>query len=201
MIKNIIFDVGNVLVDFCWRELMDNLGFSGELQEVFEKTVFGNRLWNELDRGVITESEVLARMREENSEHCEEFDKVWANRDKLVKPFDYALGLIDELKAGGFGVYILSNYPRDLFALHEASGCFPFIDRLDGKVVSGFVQLIKPGKEIYEHLLGTYGLKAEECVFIDDRRENVEAAKELGFHGIWFLDYEQMRKELEKMLQ
>lgn len=200
MIKNVVFDVGNVLVDFCWRDVMADLGFSKELQEIFEKTVFGNKLWNELDRGVIEESEVVEMMRRENREHCEEFDKVWANRDKLVKPFDYALSVVEDLKARGLKVYILSNYPKNLFIMHEKSGRFPYIDRLDGRVVSAFVKLVKPDREIYEYLLNTYGLKAEECVFVDDRKENVEAAEALGFKGIWFFNYGQMCEELEKLL-
>lgn len=200
MIKNVVFDAGNVLVDFCWRELMQDLGFSEEVQKTFEKTVFGNSLWNELDRGVIEESEVVEMMRAENSGHCKEFDMVWANRDKLVKPFDYALSIVEELKARGLRVYLLSNYPRELFDMHEKMGRFPYIGKLDGRVVSGFVKLVKPDREIYEHLLDTYGLKAEECVFIDDRKENVEAAEALGFKGIWFLNYGQMRGELEKLI-
>ena len=200
MIRNVVFDVGNVLVDFCWRELMEDLGFSEEVRKTFEKTVFGNSLWNELDRGVIEESEVVEMMRAENSKHCKEFDMVWANRDKLVKPFDYALSIVEELKARGLKVYILSNYPENLFTMHEESGRFPYIDKLDGRVVSAFVKLVKPDREIYEYLLDTYGLKAEECVFIDDRKENVEAAEALGFKGIWFLNYGQMREELEKLL-
>lgn len=200
MIKNVIFDVGNVLVSFCWRELMDDLGFAKDLQEVFEKTVFGSHWWGELDRGVIEEDAVLKMLREDNKEYLEEFDLIWSNRDKLVKPFDYAVDMIKSLKTKGLKVYLLSNYPRDLFTLHTESGRFPFMDQIDGKVVSGFVQLVKPDREIYEYLLNTYHLKAEECVFIDDRFENVEAAKALGINGIWFMTYEQTQAEIEKLI-
>lgn len=200
MIKNVIFDVGNVLVSFCWRELMDDLGCAKDLQGVFEKTVFGSHWWGELDRGVIEEDAVLKMLREENKEHLEEFDLIWSNRDKLVKPFDYAVDMIKSLKAKGLKVYLLSNYPKELFTLHTESGRFPFMDQIDGKVVSGFVQLVKPDREIYEYLLDRYDLKAEECVFIDDRIENVDAAKALGINGIWFMTYEQTWAELEKLI-
>lgn len=200
MIKNVIFDVGYVLVDFCWRELMEDLGIAKDLQEVFEKTVFGSHWWGELDRGAIEEEKVLKMLREDNKEHLEEFDLIWSNRDKLVKPYDYAVGMIEALKAKGLKVYLLSNYPKELFTMHMECGRFPFIDKVDGKVVSGFVQLVKPDREIYEYLLKKYDLKAEECVFIDDRQENVEAAKEIGINGIWFWNYEQMIGELEKII-
>ena len=200
MIKNVIFDVGFVLVDFRWRKLMEDLGIAKDLQDIFEKNVFGSHWWGELDRGVMEEAEVLKMLREDNKEHLKEFDYVWANRDKIVEPFDYAVGMIEDLKAKGLKVYLLSNYPKELFTLHTECGRFPFIDKVDGKVVSGFVQLVKPDREIYEYLLKEYDLKAEECVFIDDRQENVEAAKEIGINGIWFWNYEQMMGELEKII-
>lgn len=200
MIKNVIFDVGFVLVDFRWRDLMKDLKIPKDIQEKFAKTVFGSHWWNELDRGVLEEDEVVNKLREDNSPHYEEFDLVWSNRDKIVEPFDYAVGMIEDLKAKGLKVYLLSNYPKSLFTMHTECGRFPFIDKVDGKVVSGFVQLVKPDREIYEYLLKEYNLKAEECVFIDDREENVDAAKEIGINGIWFWNYEQMMKELEKMI-
>ena len=200
MIKNVIFDVGFVLVDFRWRDLMKDLGIPKDIQEKFAKNVFGSQWWNELDRGVLDEDEVVNKLREDNSPHYEEFDLVWSNRDKIVEPFDYAVGMIEDLKAKGLKVYLLSNYPKSLFTMHTECGRFPFIDKVDGKVVSGFVQLVKPDREIYEYLLKEYDLKAEECVFIDDREENVEAAKEIGINGIWFWNYEQMMGELEKMI-
>ena len=200
MIKNVIFDVGFVLVDFRWRDLMKDLGIPKEIQEKFAKNVFGSHWWNELDRGVLDEDEVVNKLREDNSPHYKEFDLIWSNRDKIVEPFDYAVSMIEDLKAKGLKVYLLSNYPKSLFTMHTECGRFPFIDKVDGKVVSGFVQLVKPDREIYEYLLNEYDLKAEECVFIDDREENVEAAKKIGINGIWFWNYEQMMGELEKMI-
>ncbi|MCD8037743.1 MAG: HAD family phosphatase [Lachnospiraceae bacterium] len=200
MIKNVIFDVGNVLVDFCWRELMDDLKLPEDLKGVFEGTVFGSHWWGELDRGVRDEDEILAMLREDNREHCREFDLIWSNRDKLVKPYDYTLEMIDALKERGLKIYLLSNYPKNLFTLHAESGCFPFLDRVDGKVVSGFVKLVKPDREIYEYLLRKYDLRAEECVFLDDRADNVEAARELGITGILFEGYRQALGELERII-
>lgn len=200
MIKNVIFDVGNVLVSFRWRELMEDLGLSKDLQNTFEKTVFGSPWWGELDRGVIEESEVVKSLREDSGEHGKEFDLIWSNRGKLVAPYDYALEMIEVLKAKGLKVYLLSNYPEELFEMHTKSGCFPFIDKVDGKVVSGYVKLVKPEREIYEYLLKAYDLKAEECVFLDDREDNIEAAEAIGMKGIVFKGYEQAWAELERLI-
>lgn len=200
MIRNVIFDIGNVLVDFRWRVLMEDLRIAKETQAVFEKTVFGSRWWGELDHGIYEEDEILAHFREDNREHLDEFNLVWDNRDKLVEPYAYALEWIEQLKASGLKVYLLSNYPRDVFALHTECGCFPFLDKVDGKVVSGFVKMVKPNADIYEHLLSEYGLDAGECVFVDDREENVDAARALGMKGIVFKDYEQACSDLERLI-
>lgn len=200
MIKNVIFDIGNVLVDFRWRALMKELKLSEETQEIFAKTVFGSPWWGELDHGIYEEAEILEHFREDNREHLDEFNLVWDSRGQLVEPYTYALPWIGQLKASGFKVYLLSNYPRDVFALHTECGCFPFLDKVDGKVVSGYVKMVKPDADIYEHLLSEYGLNAAECVFVDDRAENVDTARALGMKGIVFRDYEQARGELEEML-
>ena len=156
MIKNVVFDIGNVLVDFRWRELMKNLNLSKEAQDRFETSVFGSCWWHDLDHGTIDEKDAVIRLREDNIEFREAFDLVWENRDKLVKPYDYAVSWIDSLKEQGYHVYLLSNYPRDIFTLHANVGSFPFLDHVDGKIVSGFVQMIKPDADIYEKLIKGY---------------------------------------------
>ena len=200
MIKNVIFDIGNVLVDFRWRVLMEELGLPAETQAIFAKTVFGSRWWGELDHGIYEEAEILAHFREDNKEHLDEFDLVWDNRGRLVEPYAYAVAWIEQLKASGLKVYLLSNYPRDVFTLHTECGCFPFLDRVDGRVVSGFVKMVKPNADIYEYLLSEYGLAAGECVFVDDRQENVETARALGMKGIVFQGYEQACSELDGLV-
>ena len=200
MIKNVIFDIGNVLVDFRWRVLMEELGLPAETQAIFAKTVFGSRWWGELDHGIYEEAEILAHFREDNKEHLDEFDLVWDNRGRLVEPYAYAVAWIEQLKASGLKVYLLSNYPRDVFTLHMECGCFPFLDRVDGRVVSGFVKMVKPNADIYEYLLSEYGLAAGEGVFVDDREENVETARALGMKGIVFQGYEQACSELDGLV-
>lgn len=201
MIKNVIFDIGNVLVDFRWRALMQELKLPKETQAIFEKTVFGSRWWAALDHGVYEESEILEKFRADNRGHLSEFDLVWDNRDKLVEPYEYSKEWIAQLKSRGLNVYLLSNYPRDIFTLHAECGCFPFLDKVDGKVVSGFVKMVKPNADIYEYLLREYKLKESECIFIDDREENIDAAEDLGINGIVFKNYEQACTELEKMIE
>lgn len=199
-IKNVIFDIGDVLVSFRWRALMEDLGLPVDLQETFRKKVFMSPWWSELDHGLREEAEILEKLREDNREHLAAFDLVWAHRDKLVDPYPYSVAWIERLHGQGLRVYLLSNYPKDIFTLHAQNGSFPFLDKVDGKVVSGFVRKIKPNADIYEHLMAEYGLLAKECVFLDDREENVEAARALGMQGIVVKSYEQASAELDALI-
>lgn len=201
MIKNVIFDIGDVLVNFRWRSLMQELGISKKIQDRFADTVFASRWWHELDHGTMEEEEAAKRLKKDNEGYESAFEQVWDNRDKLVDAYPYAVPWIDSLRERGYRVYLLSNYPKDIFTLHASNGSFPFLDHVDGKIVSGFVKMIKPDADIYECLLHTYGLKAEESVFLDDRQENVEGARRVGIHGIRFENYEQACADLEKLLK
>ena len=145
-------------------------------------------------------TEAVKKLREDNAEFTDAFDKVWENRDKLVKPYDYSVPWIRSLKERGYHVYLLSNYPRDIFTLHAGNGSFPFLDYVDGKVVSGFVQMIKPDADIYKCLMDKYTLKPEECIFIDDREENIQGAINVGMQGIVFQNYRQASSELDHKL-
>jgi len=200
MIKNVVFDIGSVLVDFRWRALMQDLGLGAEAQEYFNEHVFSSCIWHELDHGTIEEADAIRQLREETAQYPGAFDQVWEHRDRLVDPYPYAVPWILSLKKKGLHVYLLSNYPRDIFTLHAENGSFPFLPYVDGKVVSGFVRLIKPDRDIYELLLERYGLTAEECVFIDDRSENIDGARAVGMQGIVFHTYEQASAELSEIL-
>lgn len=200
MIKNVIFDIGNVLVDFRWRELMDELNLTKEDKDRFEVYVFGSKWWHHLDHGTMEEEEAVKHLREDNAEYQKAFDLVWKNRDQLVSPYDYSVSWIQSLQEKGYKVYLLSNYPEKLFTMHAENGSFPFLELVDGKVVSAFEKKIKPDADIYECLMERYGLKAEECIFIDDRDENVQGAIHAGMQGICFKSYEQADVQLQAML-
>jgi len=200
MIKNVVFDIGSVLVDFRWRALMQDLGLGADVQDYFNEHVFSSAVWHELDHGTIEEADAVRQLREDTAQYGDAFDRVWEHRDRLVSPYSYAVPWILFLKEKGLHIYLLSNYPRDIFSLHAANGSFPFLPHVDGKVVSGFVRMMKPDRDIYELLLTQYNLVAEECVFIDDRRENIDGARSVGMQGIVFRNYEQASAELGGVL-
>lgn len=198
MIKNVVFDIGNVLVSFRWDDLATELGFDEDNIRVMNERVIGDR-WNELDRGVMSEAEAVEYIKEALPGMEEKFDVLWSRIGEVIDPYDYSKDWVMDLKAKGANVYLLSNFPRELFTRLSKTK-MPFLPYVDGKIISAFVQKIKPDAEIYECLMDTYGLNPEECIFIDDRKVNVDAALALGMQGIVFTSYEEVRKELDERL-
>ena len=96
---------------------------------------------------------------------------------------------------------MLSNYGKTSFEAARDNGRLSFLPVVDGGGISYEVQIVKPEPAIYRKLLEKYNLSAEECVFLDDKAENIEAAKALGFHGIVVESYEQASEALIKLLK
>lgn len=200
MIKNVVFDIGMVLINFRYREYMEELGFSKELQEIFCEKIIENILWGDLDLGVRKTEDVIREMKDRVLEYPAEADAFFDRINDIVETYPYALPWIRGLREKGYRVYLLSNYPKELFALH-AKEKFTFADAVDGRIVSGYVKMVKPDPEIYKLLCMTYDLKPEECVFLDDREDNLKSAEALGFHTVRFQNYEQAKAELDALLR
>lgn len=200
MIKNVIFDIGGVLIRFMPAEAMRKLGIPEEKIEPLLKASIYCKWWQELDRGFFEEEEVLRYMQEDAPEYAQEIAYFMENgKHEVVESFAYAADWLKNLQERGYHTYLLTNYPASYFELHSKEK-FTFMPYVDGKIVSSYVEMIKPDPNIYRTLLDTYDLEEEECVFIDDRKENVEAAKKLGLHGIRFESFEQASAQLEKIL-
>ena len=115
MIKNVIFDIGNVLVTFLWEDLAEELGFTEEDIRVMNERVIGDR-WNELDRGVMSEEEALAYIKKALPGLEEKFDLLWNRIGEVIEPYPYSKDWVMDLKARGANVYLLSNFPKELFS-------------------------------------------------------------------------------------
>ncbi len=195
--KNIIFDIGNVLTDFRWREFLLEQGFSEEMMDRIAKASVLHPVWSELDRGVWTDEQILQGFVNNDPAIEKEIRSAFANMKGMVTIRDYAIPWIQELKAKGYQVYFLSNFSRKVEV--ECADCLAFLPYMDGGVFSYRVNLIKPDLTIYRRILSDYGLNPKESVFIDDTMVNIEAAKALEIHGIHFETYEQVRRELRDL--
>lgn len=199
MIKNIIFDIGNVLVDYCWKEHIARFGFTGEKLERIGDAMMRSPEWNEIDRGVWSNEELLQAFINNAPELEQEIRLVFSDLSTLVRERPYSVEWIRSLKKEGYRTYFLSNYSRRVET--EAAHAMSFLKELDGGILSYTVQQIKPNKEIYQILMERYGLKAEESVFLDDSPANIETAKTLGMQGILVTSQEQAVKALWKLLE
>ncbi len=199
MIKNIIFDIGNVLVDFNWKPFIEGFGYSPKINErIFDATV-RSKAWAECDRGVLTDDEILGAFIKNDPGIETELRRIFENFNGLLLQFPYAKGFIKDLQNHGFKVYALSNMSYK--ATRECADAMDFLPMLDGYVLSCDVKVIKPDERIYANICDKYSLNPSECVFLDDVSENVEAARKFGMKAIWFKDLKSAVKELEGIVK
>ncbi len=198
MIKNIISDVGRVLVAWQPRDLMKKLGFSDETISELMKHLFESGLWNETDRGVMSDEEFLTLAIGKAPEYEREIMDFWNRIDEAIWQFPYTKEWIRSMKEAGYRVYILSNYGSWGYQQTKEKA-LDFVEDVDGAIFSYQVKMVKPDAEIFEALLDKYELKAEESVFLDDLPANVEGAKAVGIHGIVFKELDDAMVELEKL--
>lgn len=197
MIRNIIFDIGNVLTDFRWNDFLRDKGFDEEMTKRIAKASILTPLWNEVDRGVWSREKLLQEFIRMDPEIEAELHKAFDNVTGMVTKREYAIPWLQELKAKGCRVYYLSNFSEK--AYEDCMEALDFLPFMDGGILSYRESLIKPDAEIYRLLLSRYSLKPEESVFLDDTLPNVEAARALRLHGICFRTREQAEAELKKL--
>lgn len=200
MIRTIIFDVGNVLAEFCWQKMFHEFGLEGaDFEKVADATV-RSKEWNEFDKGLISTEEIIDAFAKNAPCHRSYIEKIFENPRKMIAQFDYAKAWISELKDRGYNVYILSNWSKPTYyACLENE--LDFLPLTDGAVFSFQEHLIKPDRDIFELICTRYHIEPEEAVFLDDNEENVHSSRAFGIHTIHFKNYAQARAELEELLQ
>lgn len=193
--KNIIFDFGNVLVQ--WHpELVYGEYFGDEAKAWwFLRHVADMDFRQRIDAGESMDSCIreLQEKQPEYTEAIELYRSKW--REMLTGEVPGMRDLISELRVKKYEIYGLTNWSMETFP--EARERFGILQLIDRYVVSGAEGLVKPDPRLFQVLLGRYHLKAEECIFVDDNPDNVSAAKKLGMQGIVFTNADMLRKQLE----
>lgn len=187
MFKNVIFDIGRVLINYEPIDYLKSLGFDFDKVNELNNAVFSNPLWNEIDRGTYT-IEQAKNILQKDFPHLAPDIEI-ALQEKLIDiltPKHDSIEFLKQLKKEGYKIYLLSNFGSEAFEIVESRN--DFFKLCDGKVISCYINKIKPEKEIYEHLIQTYNITPEQSVFIDDNKQNIEAAKKLLFNTILFTD-------------
>ena len=196
MIKNIVLDMGNVLLDFRPEYVMDQFCSSEEEKDVIRRELFEGPEWPLGDRGDIKDKDrfdlVKVRVPEKYHEALKNCALHW---DICMDPLNGAKEFCEKVKEKGYKIFVLSN-ASDLFYVYFPK--FLPLDFFDGVFVSSDYLMLKPDVEIYKTFLDKYGLKGEECLFIDDRQDNIEGAGKAGLNTFRFEgDYEKVLDQLK----
>ena len=185
MIRNIVFDMGNVLIRFDPPYFLDRAGITDpEDRELILKELFLSVEWARMDAGSLTEETaeplVLARIPERLKNQVTDLLYHWADhRDEIPGMTE----LVRKLKAAGYRIYLLSNAS---VAQHRYWPQYEVSRYMDGKLISSDVKTVKPSHRIYHLFTEKFSLIPEECVFVDDAPANVAGAVDCGWQGIVF---------------
>lgn len=198
MIKNIIFDVGDVLVEYRWHQMLMDYGLDKDEAYRLGITIFEDPLWHELDMAIMDREEVIKSYREKYVEDADTIEWFINHGEYMHVQRKDVYKLIHKLKEKGYKIYLLSNYCEDLFIKHTNGA--EFLKDIDGKVVSYEVKITKPDERIYEYLLKKYSLDRKECIFFDDREENVIKARELGIESFLVKSKESLIEKINELL-
>ncbi len=182
MIKNIVFDLGNVLVSFKPAEFLQKKGYPSKIRERILNDIFASKEWIMLDNGEINTKETIDIIAMKSSLKKEEIAHIFKLRSELIYPIDQNIKVLPGLRKKGYGLYFLSNFPMDLF--EEVRGGYYFFKYFDGGVISAEAKVSKPDPHIYDLLIKKYFLVPEECLYIDDLEMNVRAAEVTGMKGV-----------------
>ena len=195
MIRNILFDMGNVLILFDRNLFLDRLDLTREDKQTLYREVFAGVEWARMDRGSMAEAAALEsickRLPQRLHEAAEALVFHW---DEPLIPIEGMYELVEELKGKGYGIYLLSNASVRQHAYWPRIKVSRFFD---GTFISADVHAVKPQPEAYRMCLEKFGLKAEETFFVDDVGANIEGALWCGLHGAVFHgDVKRLRQDL-----
>ncbi|MDR2708778.1 MAG: HAD family phosphatase [Elusimicrobiota bacterium] len=196
-IKNIVFDVGGVFAIWQPKAIFRKYFKTEADVEKFMKEIDFEGMNSKGDLGISVSalSKEIAEKFPQYAEAILAYDRDWL--DTITNEIDGTKDLVGELKKNGYKIYILSNWESDKFRLFDSK--YKILDMADGYIISGDIKKVKPFAEIYNALTQKYNLKGEECVFLDDRLENVEGAKNVGWQAILFKDAKSAEVDLQKL--
>jgi HAD superfamily hydrolase (TIGR01509 family) len=193
--KNVVFDLGRVVF------AQDPAKSTAEFKQFFSYVSLTPmpQFWTDYDMGVLSFDQVaeeLAAYRGVEPEFAREMITIAIGKQETIRPTEK---LIDELKAAGYKLYVLSNMSREFIDFLRKQKVY---ENFDGDVVSCEVGIVKPMPEIYDLLIERFDLDPAETIFIDDRKENVDAAAAKGIATFHFdrNDYEGSCERLREIL-
>lgn len=196
MYKNIVFDLGGVVVDYEPHEFLVDHFMNEKLEQKLYDITFGSAEWLKLDAGAITRQEAEIIMREKGAQIGRKFEMDMLLTDWLdmLKTKDDTVNLMRKLKRNGYRIFYLSNIAADTL---EHLSKRNFWGLFDGGVASCDVRMLKPDHRIFERLLRKFSLDPQETIFIDDSPANIVAVSDMGMAGLRFKHTRELVRALE----
>ena len=198
--KNIIFDVGDVLIEYRWKQMLMDYGLEEDDAIRVGREMFDDpeRLWSIFDLGTLTQEDVIRQFQKKHPEDAEVIAWFINHGEYMHVPRPGVWKLVHQLKEAGYKLYILSNYPEKLFKKHTEYA--DFMADMDGVLVSYMNKKAKPSPEIFAELCQRFGLVPEECLFFDDREENVRGAIDFGIPAKRVWSAKGLEEDLHELL-
>lgn len=194
MYKNIIFDLGNVLLEFNPEKYLDQYFTDSNLIQELYQVIFKSPEWIELDRGTMSKDEFTDVICKRKPELKNEIKLVLNNWEEMLDVKEASVKVLKNLNKKGYDLFALSNFHETAFQVVYDK--YDFFSVFRGMVISAREKCVKPEEEIYRILLENYGLAPGESLFIDDTRANLDTAERMGINTILFVNAVQLEEEL-----
>lgn len=197
MIRNIIFDIGGVLLNYNPKTYLDKLNIEESKRKTLNDIIFHNPKWRDCLNGFISNSELIEYLVKENQKYKSEIEQILSkeNLKYMLPPKQEMIEYYKTLKQKGYKIYLCSNITKDTYNYIKDS--FEIIQVADGGVFSCFENISKPNVEIYQKLIEKYDLDIGKSILIDDTKRNIISANDIGLKGILFNNIEDIKKILK----
>lgn len=190
----VVFDLGGVLIDWNPRHLYRRLFDDEVAMERFLAEICTTH-WNEQQDAGRSWSEAIATLSAQYPQHAGLIAAYRTRWDEMLGgPLASSVAVLDELRGRNVRLYALTNWSQETFPI--ARERYDFLHWFAGTMVSGQEGLLKPDPAIFQRLLSRFGLIAQRTIYIDDALRNVDAARQLGMHGLLFRDAVTLREQL-----
>jgi putative hydrolase of the HAD superfamily len=195
MIRNIVFDLGNVLISFNPSEYLEKNNYPEDLRKTILADIFSSPEWIMLDNGEINLEAAIDSIAKRSALKRQEIALFFDRRTHIMFPLDENVSILPELNKQGFRLYYLSNFPIDIFP--EVKKSYPFFKYFCGGIISSEVHYSKPDVRIFRIFFEKYNLVPFECLYIDDIEKNVSVAESLGMKVIHLTRTDSLVKKLK----
>jgi putative hydrolase of the HAD superfamily len=193
-IRNIVFDIGNVITRWDPALICARTFGEAEANADVVQAIFANPLWHRLNCGELTEAEAKRAYCEGLGHEPAQLDQLFFHIKDHQDLIPGTVDLMARLASAGYRIFALSDNVREIVAhLRER---YDFWKHFEGVVISAELGFLKPDPRIFEYLLQSFALKAEETIFLDDVLRNVEGARAVKMHAIQFVDTERAEADL-----